>query len=67
LHPPLDASSPLECCPQSHEILSNKGMKNWDSTLNAPSSITFIAIVHIVAIVISWKRSWKERMGANSI
>jgi hypothetical protein len=28
LHPPLDASSPLECCPQSHEILSNKGMKN---------------------------------------
>jgi len=27
LHPSFDASSPLGCCPQSHEILINKGMK----------------------------------------
>ncbi len=42
LHPSFDASSPPGCCPQSHEILLNKGMKYWDLGLNAPSSRTFI-------------------------
>jgi hypothetical protein len=36
-------------------------MKNWDSTLNAPSSRTFIATIHIIATMVSWKRSGKER------
>ncbi len=27
LHPSFDASSPPDCCPQSHEILVKKGMK----------------------------------------
>jgi hypothetical protein len=27
LHPSFDVSSPLNCCPQSHEILLNKCMK----------------------------------------
>jgi hypothetical protein len=30
LHPSFDASSPLGCCLQSHEILLNKGMKYWN-------------------------------------
>jgi len=47
LHPSFDASSPLGCCPQSHENLLNKGLKYWDSRLNAGSSRTFIATVHI--------------------
>jgi hypothetical protein len=41
--------------------LLNKGMKYWDSALNAPGSRRFIAIVHIAAVVIGWKRSGKER------
>ncbi len=63
LHPPFDASSPLERCPQSREILLNKGMKYWDSALNAPGSRTFIATVHIAAALIGWKRSGNERTG----
>jgi len=38
---------PCGCCPQSHEILLNKGMKYWDSGSNAPSLRTFIAKLHI--------------------
>jgi hypothetical protein len=63
LHLPFDASSPLGCCPQSHEILLNKGMKYWDSALNAPGSRTFTATVHIAAVVIGWKRSGNKRTG----
>ncbi len=37
LHPSFDVSSPPSYCPQSHEIVLNKGMKYWDSWLNAPS------------------------------
>ncbi len=33
--PSFDASYPPRCCPQSNEILLNKGMKCWDSRLNA--------------------------------
>jgi hypothetical protein len=41
LHLSFDAwSSPPGCCRQSHEILLNKGMKCWDSGLNAPGSTT---------------------------
>jgi hypothetical protein len=47
LHLSFDASSPPGCCPQSHEILSNKGMKYGDSGLNAPGLRTFIVPVHI--------------------
>jgi len=63
--PPFDASSLLGCCPQSHEILLNKGMKYWDSALNAQGVVRehFIATVHIAAAVIGWKRSGKERTG----
>jgi hypothetical protein len=35
LHPSFDASSPLGCCLQSHEILLNNGMKYWDLGINA--------------------------------
>jgi hypothetical protein len=35
-------------------------MKYWDSALKAPASRTFIATVHIAA-VIDWKRSGNER------
>jgi len=38
LHPSFDASSFPGCCQQNHEILVNKGMKYWDSGLNAPGS-----------------------------
>ncbi len=58
--PPFHASSPLGYCLQSHENVLNKGMKYWDSTLNAPGSRTFIATVHISAIMIGWKYSGKE-------
>jgi hypothetical protein len=66
LHPALDASSPLGCCPQSHEIWLNKGMKYWDSALNALGLRTFIATVRIGA-VIGWKRSGKERTRLSQI
>jgi hypothetical protein len=56
LHPPFDASSPLGYCLQSHEILLNKGMKYWDSAVNAPGSRAFIAAVHIPATMIGWNR-----------
>jgi hypothetical protein len=49
LDPSFGASSPPGCFLQSHEILLNKGMKYWDSGLNAWSARTFIATVHIVA------------------
>jgi hypothetical protein len=38
LDPLFDASSPPGCCPQSHEILLNEGMKYWDHGLNARST-----------------------------
>jgi len=60
LHSSFDSSSTPGCCPQSHEILLNKGMKYWDSGLNARGSRTFKATVHIAAAVISWKHSGKE-------
>ncbi len=63
LHSSFDASSTPGCCPQSYEILLNKGMKYWDSGLNERVSTTFIATVHIVAAVISWKRWGKGRRG----
>jgi hypothetical protein len=63
LRPSFDVSSPPGCCPQSHEILLNKGMKYWHSGWNAPGSTTFIATVHIAAAVIGGKRSGKERTG----
>jgi len=53
LQPPFDASLPVGCSAESHEILLNKGMKYCDSALNAPRSRTFIATVHIAAAVIS--------------
>jgi len=67
LHPSFDASSPPGCCPQSHEILLNKGMKYWNSGLNASSSRTFITRVHIAAAVIGWKRWGKERTGQTQL
>jgi hypothetical protein len=68
LHPSFDASSPPGCCPQSHEILLNKGMEYWDSGLNASSSRTFITRVHIAAAaVIGWKRWGKERTGQTQL
>jgi hypothetical protein len=59
---PIDVSSPLECCSQNHEILFNKGMKYWDSTLNAIGSITFMATIHIAIVVIGWKQLGEERI-----
>jgi hypothetical protein len=59
LHPSFDVSSSLRCYLQSHEILLNKGMKYWNSGLNAPSSKKFMVIVYIEATVISWKCSRK--------
>jgi len=48
LHPSFDAGSPPCSSPQSHEILLNKGMKYWESGLNAGGSRTFTAAtVHI--------------------
>jgi hypothetical protein len=35
LHPSFDASFPFSCCPQSHKILLNKGMKCRNLGLNA--------------------------------
>jgi hypothetical protein len=58
LHPLL-----ASCCPRSHEILLNQGMKYWDSGLHAPSLRTFITAVHIAAAVIGWRRSGNERTG----
>jgi hypothetical protein len=55
LHLPFDTSSLVGCCSQSHEILLNKGMKYWDSTLITLGSRTYITILHITAIVINWK------------
>jgi hypothetical protein len=46
--------------PQSHDSLLNKGMKDWDSGLNARGSRTFIGTVHIATALVSWRRSWKE-------
>jgi hypothetical protein len=48
----FDPSSLPGCCPQSHEILLNKGLKYWDQGLNAGCTRTFIATVHIAAAVI---------------
>jgi hypothetical protein len=50
LHSSFDSLSTPGCCPQSHEMLLNKGMKYWDSGLNARGSRTFIATVHIPAL-----------------
>ncbi len=61
LDPSFDPSSLPGCCPQSHEILLNKGLKYWDPGLNARNTRTFIATVHIAAAVIGWRRSGKER------
>jgi hypothetical protein len=61
LHPSFDASCPPGRCPQSHEILSNKGMKYWCSALNAPGSRGFRATVQRAAAVIGWMRWAKER------
>jgi hypothetical protein len=61
LHPSFDASSPHSS--QSHEILLNKGMKYWDSGLNARGARTFIATVYIAGAVIGWKRTEEERTG----
>jgi hypothetical protein len=55
LHLSFDASSPLGCCLQSHEILLNKCMKYWDSRLNAQGARTFIAIVHKATTMIGWR------------
>jgi hypothetical protein len=55
LHPSFDASSPLPagCCPQSHEILLNKGMKYWKLGMKCIRlSRTFITTVHKAAAVI---------------
>jgi len=65
LHLSFDASSPPDCCPQSHEILLNKGMKYGDSGLNAPGLRTFIVPVHIQLLdfirdnVCSYLRFWE--------
>ncbi len=67
LHPPFDASFPFGCCQQSHEFVLNKGMKYWDSALNASGSRTFIATEHIAAAAIGWKRSGNERIGKLSL
>ncbi len=56
----FDASSPLGCCLQSHEVLLNKGMKYRDSGLNAPGLRTCITTVDIATGVIGWKPSRKE-------
>jgi hypothetical protein len=56
-------SPPPGCCPQSNEILLNKGMKYWDSGFNERGARTFIATVHIEGAVIGWKLSGKERRG----
>jgi hypothetical protein len=61
LQPSFDVSSSPDCYSQSHEILLNKGMKFWDSGLNARRSKTFIVTVHIAASVIDWRRSGKEK------
>jgi hypothetical protein len=63
LQPTIDVSSPPGCCPQSHKILLNKGMKYWDSGLHLPMSRTFITTVHTAAAVIGWRPSRKERTG----
>jgi hypothetical protein len=57
----FDASSAPGSCPQSHEILLNKGMKYWDVGLNAQGLRTFIATAHIAAAMIGWMHSVKER------
>jgi hypothetical protein len=69
VQPLFDASSAPGCCAQSHEILLNKGMKYWDSGLNARGLRTFIATVHIAAAgaVIGWMRSVKERTGQTQL
>jgi hypothetical protein len=38
-------------------------MKNWDLTINALGSRTFIATIHIVATMVSWKCSGKKGWG----
>ncbi len=63
LHPSFDASSFLGRCLQNHEILLTKGVKYWNFGLNGPSSKTFIARVHVLALVIDWKHLGKERIG----
>jgi hypothetical protein len=63
LHPSFDASSPVGRCPQSHELLLNKGMKYWDSGLNAQGLRTFI---HITAMI-GRRRSRKKGQGKLSI
>jgi hypothetical protein len=64
----FDASSAPGCCPQSHEILLNKGMKYWDSGLNARGLRTFRATAHIAAVaVIGWMRLVKERTGQTQL
>ncbi len=45
LHPSFDASSPLDCGRESHEILLNNGMKCSDSAFNARGSRAFIDTV----------------------
>jgi hypothetical protein len=48
LHPSLDPSPAPGCCLQSTETLLNKGMKYWNSALNAQGGArTFIATVHL--------------------
>jgi hypothetical protein len=55
LHPSFDVSTLPRWNLENHEIWLNKGMKYWNSRLNAPSSKTFIIIVYITATMTSWK------------
>jgi hypothetical protein len=67
VQPSFDASSAPGCCPQSHEILLNKGMKYWDSGLNVRGLRTFIATAHVAAAVIGWRCSLKEMTGQTQL
>jgi len=67
VEPSFDASSAPDSCAQSHEILLNKGMKYWDSGLNARGLRTFIATAHIAVTVIGWMHSVKERRGQTQL
>ncbi len=64
-HLSFDVSSLLGCHPQNHEILLNKGMRYWNSRLNAPDLKTFITIIiiHTTTPMIGRKHSRKEKIG----
>lgn len=69
LHPSFDASSPLDCSGQSHEILLHNGMKCSDSGLNARGLRGFIDTVSDLLKALRKKRTGQTRIrskcGAN--